>query len=404
MEQQSLSSIQKLSQEQISKTETPTYFKPVTGFDIIPVGPKQSSLKVANEPGYDLYILAGIDDNELFSKLITMNLSIPQGIAFDENTSKISQYFPENIKVIGKKVSFKNDNFNENLSGINGHENIFMKMNTYGDEYLWILSASTDTLNKFKQMIIIFHDINNNPTQQRALNKIKCFKKLTETHDVVHIEPDESNLIVTYFRKNSKTSEISMTGSVSTLPSYTEELEDELSFEESDDEVIEEWNIDDSKKKQEEVFKLSKRIKQTTQKVAKNMVKKMFKMMIHEASDELTKEMETILENLNSKKSLDNISAENEVELTIEEEDNEETKAESKKEVIETTTESIEEEAIEFAKKETKKKSKKVVDLKDDSSNVEQELATANIQSKEIDTSKSENKDVPPTERTLSLE
>jgi len=69
--------------------------------------------------------------------------------------------------------------------------------------------------------------------------------------------------------------------------------------------------------------------------------------MIHEASDELTKEMETILENLNSKKSLDNISDENEVELKIEEEDNEETKADSKEVVQEFAPESIEEQPIE---------------------------------------------------------
>ena len=359
----------------IQKSETPSYFKVVPGYEIIPVGPKTASYKVANETGYDLYILAGIDDNELFSKLVTMNLNIPQGIAFDENTSKISQFFPENIKVIGKKVSFKNDNYSENLSGINGHQDIFMKMNIYGEEYLWILSASVDTLNKFKQMVIVFHDINNNPTQQRALNKIKCFKKLTETHEVVHIEPVENNLVVTYFRKNSKSSDISsQPGSVTPLPLYHDELEDDLLFEVSDDDEDEDIDSKQISQAQIEQLELSKRIKRTTQKIAKNMVKKMFKTIIHETSSELTKEIETILGNLNLNKPTDTVSIEDGITLDIEEE----TPAEPKDEPEPLATESIETKNDDVVQKEPKKRNKKVVDLKEDSSKLD-EIASASI-------------------------
>ncbi len=372
--------------DNIQKSETPSYFKIVPGYNVIPVGPKMSSYKVANEIGYDLYILAGIDDNELFSKLVTMNLDIPQGIAFDENSvSKISQFFPENIKVIGKKVSFKNDNYHENLSGISGHENIFMKMNTYGEEYLWILSASTDTLNKFKQMVIVFHDINNNPTQQRALNKIKCFKKMTETHDVVHIEPVENNLVVTYFRKNSKSSDLSQTGSVTPLPSYNEEFEDEVLFEISDDEMDEESMPKEISENQIEQLELSRKIKNSTQKVAKKMVKKLFKTMIQEASSELTKEIESILEKFNgSNKQLDVSTVEQEITLAIDEETNAEPKEDidtTVVEAIETPVESIETKSEKAQNKEPKKRGKKVVDLKADSSSLD-EIASADIKEK----------------------
>lgn len=361
--------------DNIQKSETPSYFKAVPGYEIIPVGPKMASYKVANETGYDLYILAGIDDNELFSKLITMNLNIPQGIAFDENISKISQFFPENIKVIGKKVSFKNDNYSENLSGINGHQDIFMKMNIYGEEYLWILSASVDTLNKFKQMVIVFHDINNNPTQQRALNKIKCFKKLTETHEVVHIEPVDNNLVVTYFRKNSKSSDLSQPGSVTPLPSYHDEFEDDLLFEVSDDDDDDE-DIDSKQISQAQIeqVELSKRIKRTTQKIAKNMVKKMFKTIIHETSSELTKEIETILGNLNLNKPTDTVSIEDGITLDIEEE----TPAEPKDEPEPLAAESIETKNDDVVQKGPKKRNKKVVDLKEDSSKLD-EIASASI-------------------------
>ena len=198
------------SPNSLSNKKIPEYFEVSGDYETMTVGNKFSPYRVVNVPDYDCYVLAGIEENELFSKLIMMNMNIDQGIAFDANSQKISHHFPTNIQVINKRVSFKSDEFHENLSDMGPNKDVFLKMNVYGEEYIWALSLTKESLLRFKQMVIVFHDINNNPTQQRALNKIKCFQKLKKTHDVANINPVGDNLIVTYFRKEKVDDEISV--------------------------------------------------------------------------------------------------------------------------------------------------------------------------------------------------
>ena len=196
------------SPNSLSSKKIPKYFEVSGDYETMTVGNKFSPYRVVNVSDYDCYVLAGIEENELFSKLVMMNMNIEQGIAFDANTKKVSHHFPNNMTVINKRVSFKGDEFHENLSDMGPNKDVFLKMNIYGEEYIWALSLTKESLLRFKQMVIVFHDINNNPTQQRALNKIKCFQKLKKTHDVANINPVGDNLIVTYFRKENIEDEI----------------------------------------------------------------------------------------------------------------------------------------------------------------------------------------------------
>ena len=80
-------------------------------------------------------------------------------------------------------------------------------MDIHGDEYVWLLSLPDNALNSFKQMVITFNDVNYNPTKTRAINKIKCFNKIIETHNIAHtqykgINENKSKLIITYIRKD----------------------------------------------------------------------------------------------------------------------------------------------------------------------------------------------------------
>ena len=215
--------------------DIPEYFTISTEYDVIPVGHKFNTFKIANEGGYDCYILAGIEENELFSKLLMMNMNVTKGIAFDSNIHKISQYFPDDIKVINKQISYKKDQYFENLSEVGEEKDIFLKMNIYGDEYLWVLSLPEETQQKFKQMVIVFHDINNNSTQQRAMNKINCFQKLKKTHDIVNITPVGQNIIITYFRKGSRSDDTIASSHIS--QELAEEDDNTTNFYKSDDDV-----------------------------------------------------------------------------------------------------------------------------------------------------------------------
>ena len=107
--------------------------------------------------------------------------------------------------------------------------------------------------------------------------------------------------------------------------------------------------------------------------------------MIQEASSELTKEIESILEKFNgSNKQLDVSTVEQEITLAIDEETNAEPKEDIDTtivEAIETHVESIETKSEKAQNKEPKKRGKKVVDLKADSSSLD-EIASADIKEK----------------------
>jgi acetyltransferase-like isoleucine patch superfamily enzyme len=59
-------------------------------------------------------------------------------------------------------------------------------MDIEGGEYDWILSLNTSQLNKFKQIVIEFHGINDDTWNNKYNNKIECLKKLSTTHYLIH--------------------------------------------------------------------------------------------------------------------------------------------------------------------------------------------------------------------------
>ena len=66
----------------------PDYFQTTSGYKTISVGHKSNTYTIVNEPVYDYYIIAGVEDNELVSKLIMTNLQVTQGVVFEPNTNK----------------------------------------------------------------------------------------------------------------------------------------------------------------------------------------------------------------------------------------------------------------------------------------------------------------------------
>lgn len=267
-------------QSTLSPKKIPEYFEVSGDHETMTVGNKFSPYRVVNVPDYDCYVLAGIEENELFSKLVMMNMNIEQGIAFDANTQKVSHHFPTNIQVINKAVSFKNEGLHENLTDMGTKKDVFLKMNIYGEEYMWALSLTKENLLRFKQMVIVFHDINNNPTQQRALNKIKCFQKLKKTHDVANINPIGDNLIVTYFRKETF----------------------------DDEESIKEAKSDDKPNNDTDFTSLKLALQNTVQEMVKNVEKEIISAVSTNLKTEFDNEIEKIMKDY--KESQQNLSPE----------------------------------------------------------------------------------------------
>ena len=84
-------------------------------------------------------------------------------------------------------------------------------MDIEGGEYPWLLSINNEQLNKFKQIVIEFHGITNNGFNCNYNDKIKCLKKLENTHYIIHAHGNNYGLVVnnipdvielTYINKN----------------------------------------------------------------------------------------------------------------------------------------------------------------------------------------------------------
>ena len=187
----------------------PDYFDVTQDYKKLRVGHIDNPRYIVDVRGYDYYIAAGLEKNEIFSKLVMMNMGVKEGCAVDSNTNIVSLNFPSNCKFVRGDVSHQNGGKNTNLRYfVERYNDMFMKMNIGGREYMWVLTIPTAGLRKFKQMIIVFHDINNNPSKERAINKINCFKKLTQTHNIAHLVYDNGDVIITYIRKDDASSAV----------------------------------------------------------------------------------------------------------------------------------------------------------------------------------------------------
>ncbi len=138
---------------------------------------------------YDCYISAGISNEESFTKdfINKYNIDLFNCFAFDGTIENYPYSYTKNISFIKKNINNFNDDNNTNLfSLINKYNNIFLKMDIEGGEYPWLLSLNEEQLNKFKQITIEFHDINDNGSNTLLEDKIKCFEKLAKNHYLIH--------------------------------------------------------------------------------------------------------------------------------------------------------------------------------------------------------------------------
>jgi len=167
------------------------------------------------EGTYDCYISAGISTEESFSRdfIHTYNMNMENSFGFDGTIHNYPYEYTTNIQFIKKNINSFNDDNNTDLSFLtNRYNNIFLKMDIEGGEYPWLLSLSESQLNKFKQIVIEFHEITFDGTLNYSYDdKMNSLKKLTNTHYLVHVHgnnygPVENHIPdiieLTYVNKN----------------------------------------------------------------------------------------------------------------------------------------------------------------------------------------------------------
>lgn len=167
---------------------------------------------IADIPDYDCYISAGVGSDESFSNDIINYFDIKQAHGFDGTIDKLPNNSPYTMNFYNLNISHYQSKYTSNLRRfINIHNNIFLKMDIEGHEYLWLNSLSTEDLNKFKQITIELHSINDDGLGIDYNLKLNCLKKLFETHYIIHAHGnnccDSTNSIpniieLTYIRKD----------------------------------------------------------------------------------------------------------------------------------------------------------------------------------------------------------
>lgn len=154
------------------------------------------------EGEYDLYISAGISNEESFSRdfISKYNMNEFNSFGFDGTIHAYPYEYTKNISFIKKNISTINDDYNTNLTLlISKYNNIFLKMDIEGGEYPWIQNISDELLQHFKQIVIEFHGITGDEWNTSYNDKIKCFEKLSNTHYIVHAHGNNYGKVVNGF-------------------------------------------------------------------------------------------------------------------------------------------------------------------------------------------------------------
>jgi hypothetical protein len=143
---------------------------------------------ICNIDNYDCYISAGVSDHESFTRDFINKYKTLNNFAFDGTINDYPWKYTKNINFFKKNINGFNDNFNTDLSFLaSKYDNIFLKMDIEGYEFPWINSHID--LNKFKQIVIEFHCMNNDNCYTFDYNyddKLRCFEKLNKTHYLFH--------------------------------------------------------------------------------------------------------------------------------------------------------------------------------------------------------------------------
>ena len=160
---------------------------------------------ISNLPNnYDLFISCGIDNNIEFETDF-INRYGTTCHAFDGTVYNLPKSV-NNLIFNRLNIGTENTQTTTNLKElIQTYENIMLKMDIETYEFRWIDTLTTEELKKFKQMVIEFHypftdfafpsglDI---PTSTEY--KMNIFKKIAETHYLIHFHPNTACGLTTY--------------------------------------------------------------------------------------------------------------------------------------------------------------------------------------------------------------
>ena len=146
---------------------------------------------VADLDIYDALISCGIADDISFEEDFLKDIDIPC-MAFDGTINSLPKH-NNKITFIKKNISSENTCITTNLhEEMKPYNNIFLKMDIETYEFRWIHTLSKQQLKQIKQMVIEFHfpftvsGFRHLDKELPILDKMDVFRKLAETHVLIH--------------------------------------------------------------------------------------------------------------------------------------------------------------------------------------------------------------------------
>lgn len=152
---------------------------------------------ICDEINYDLLLSCGISNDISFEEEFTKKYNV-KCIAFNETINKLPNT-DNNIIWIKKNIDPANTDKTTNLKDfLNNFKNIFLKMDIESYEFNWIKNITNEELKNISQIAIEIHfpftktSLNNwikhfDKSIEEPSEKTKIFKRLAETHYLVHI-------------------------------------------------------------------------------------------------------------------------------------------------------------------------------------------------------------------------
>jgi len=156
---------------------------------------------IADGLSYDLLLSCGINDDVTFENCFIEKYGTPC-YAFDGTINNLPNNANSNIVFIKKNIANKETNKTTNLLNyLENNDNIFLKMDIETNEYQLLEILELKHLNKLKQIVIEFHFPHQDSEYVNGIfnrlsfpipveRRVSCFKKLDETHYLIHLHPN----------------------------------------------------------------------------------------------------------------------------------------------------------------------------------------------------------------------
>jgi len=150
---------------------------------VIPILPytKLYSFETSKNISFDIDFISKFCNSTVNIYDPTISSLPPIKTSYD--TSKVNLY----------KIELNEDNTLDKILSEENNNTFLLRIDTYGNEYSCLSSASEETLNKFMTIVVEFHSLS---SDENVKSKIECLKKINKLFYPIHIHANNHSPVV----------------------------------------------------------------------------------------------------------------------------------------------------------------------------------------------------------------